>query len=88
MQLTIDQRVEDVFPVPLHQVVDVSENSTKKGMSVATLSAMGGAAAGACLLIFSGKASEGSRGRLTHHIVTVPQAGTPLTMREVMDELM
>jgi hypothetical protein len=31
-ELTIDESVEDVFPVSLHQVVDVSENSTGKGM--------------------------------------------------------
>lgn len=31
-ELTIDEGVEDVFPVSLHQVVDVSENSTEKGM--------------------------------------------------------
>ena len=28
-ELTIDEGVEDVFPVSLHQVVDVSENSTE-----------------------------------------------------------
>jgi hypothetical protein len=30
-ELTIDEGVEDVFPVSLHQVVDVSENSTERG---------------------------------------------------------
>ena len=31
-ELTIDKSVEDVFAISLHQVVNVSENSTEKDM--------------------------------------------------------